>query len=251
MTEQQPNIHQRLHAVMKDVGALQKKGKAPDKAGGFAYDQYADVVGAVRPLLIKHGIALIPNVAEHTSQFVEDGQGRQVMLSTVRLAISFVNVDAPDDRVTVEHWGYGLSRSDKGPGIATTYAMKTAILKVFFIESRDDIEAHDLTLDAHSAIREVESSPVIKTEKQRFINAFKSWSKIKKADEALTECRNLYVYLMKKTQNRDAEMAAAKDDPDHGSYTWCLGTIEAWVINGTPWTEVKAQIKAEAEKEPE
>src|SRR5574343_346456 len=94
------NIHQRMLAVMKDVGYIQKGDKTVN-------NQYRFV--------------------SHDSV-------------TAKLRVEFINVDEPSDRVTINAFGYGIDPQDKGPGKAVSYAVKYAYLKAFALETGDDPE---------------------------------------------------------------------------------------------------------------
>jgi hypothetical protein len=121
------NIYQRLNAVMQDVEYIQKSSKMVNNQYRFvSHDQ---VVGVLHQPLTKHGIVVIPTIVEH------ERQGTQ---TTLKIQVSFVNIDEPADRVDTIHFGYGIDGGDKGIGKAISYAVKYALLKTFCLKTGED-----------------------------------------------------------------------------------------------------------------
>lgn len=127
--EKSPNIYQRLHAVMGDVGYVQKEEKMVNNQ--YRFVSHDGVTAAVRPSLLTHGIVALPQ----NLVFKQDGNRTEVSLD-----IDFVNIDDPKDRVSVPSFGYGIDTQDKGPGKAISYAVKYALLKALGLETGDDPE---------------------------------------------------------------------------------------------------------------
>lgn len=129
------NIHQRIHATMKDVRYLQKQGSGNTKGLPYAFVSHDQVIGLLQPAFVANGIAVVPTVEEMT----QDGNR-----TVVKLNVSFVNIDNPTDSIHVTYWGYGIDSQDKGPGKAYSYAFKYALLKTFCLETgNDDVEAYN------------------------------------------------------------------------------------------------------------
>jgi len=124
-----PNIFQRINAVMFEVYYVQKQPKERNKM--YSFVSHDSVAKALHGPMAHNGIAMIPTVKE----IKQDGNR-----TVVKVSIDFVNIDEPMDRVTVEYWGYGIDQQDKGIGKAISYAVKYALLKVFCLETGDDIE---------------------------------------------------------------------------------------------------------------
>ena len=120
------NIHQRLHAVMKEVDYIQKEQK---KGMNYTIVSHDAVTAKVRPALVEHGVIYYPVKIDRT----QDGNRTQMDV-TVR----FVNIDQPSDFIDVACCGYGIDPQDKGPGKATSYAVKYALLKALGLETGDD-----------------------------------------------------------------------------------------------------------------
>lgn len=129
----QLNVYQRVLAVMADVGSVAKEGQADARMGGFSYVRHDDVMEALHPALVKHGVVLVVEpLREACDVFMEHPatrSGTAQWAAVVWLVVTFVNADQPDDRYSVHYPGIGIDTGDKAPGKAISYAMKTALLK--------------------------------------------------------------------------------------------------------------------------
>ena len=135
MQDKPLNIYQRINAVMGEASYVQKDGKA----AGLQYKtvSHDKVTAKLRGPMQKHGIVMISDIVE----LIQDGNR-----TSVKIAVSFVNIDKPEDKVTVHFYGYGIDNQDKGVGKAISYATKYCLLKTFCIESGtdDDVESHSI-----------------------------------------------------------------------------------------------------------
>lgn len=118
---------QRILAVMGDIDYIQK-GEARVN-GQYRFASHDQVSAAIHPLLVKHGIAILPSVEEITQE------GNRTM---VKLLMTFVNVDNAQDCFASRFVGYGVDSGDKGPGKAISYAYKYGVLKTFVLETGED-----------------------------------------------------------------------------------------------------------------
>lgn len=123
------NIYQRLNAVMKAVGYVQKEDKKVNNQ--YTFVSHDAVTAAVRPFLIEHGIVMMTDVKECR----QDGNRTEAIV-----VLRFVNIDKPEDQVGITCFGYGIDPQDKGPGKAVSYAVKYGILKTLCLETGDDPE---------------------------------------------------------------------------------------------------------------
>lgn len=121
------NIYQKIVAVMRDIDCIQKSDKKVN--GQYTFVSHDQVTSALHPVLVKHGIVVVPTV----ETCVQVGNRTEVTLN-----VSFVNADVPVDRFSVVSIGYGIDQADKGPGKAVSYAYKYALLKTFCLETSDD-----------------------------------------------------------------------------------------------------------------
>lgn len=131
--DDKPNIYQRINAVMAEIDYIHKGGKNDHYK--YKFVSHDAVIGALHAQLVKHGITMIPNMDE----IHQDGNR-----TSVKMTIDFVNIDEPTDRISVSYWGYGIDQQDKGVGKAVSYAVKYCLLKVFCLETGDDIERSNI-----------------------------------------------------------------------------------------------------------
>lgn len=143
------NIFQRINAVMAEVGGhIDKDSKVQiNNRDAYDYISHDAVTEHVRAACVKHGIAVLPSVADHQ---------KDTNRTELTVDVAFINIDRPDDFITVRSVGYGVDNSDKGPGKAWSYAVKYAYLKLFMLNSADDIEADDVEHERPTSAKEVE-----------------------------------------------------------------------------------------------
>ena len=181
---------------MAELNYIQKGDKTVN--GQYRFVSHDQVTAAIHPLLVKHGIVILPSIEE-----LRQDNNR----TEVKLVVMFVNADCPSDSFYTRHIGYGIDSSDKGPGKAVSYAYKYALLKTFCLETGDDPDNEvnaayepakcldfDLTITPHIKeakklekflaetnaatgrhIEDLKREAVKRPE--QFIEAFKKWSK--------------------------------------------------------------------------
>jgi hypothetical protein len=138
------NLYQRINEVRKAIDYI-KKDKAVSTGGGsynaVTHDQ---VTALVRDHMVAHGIVSYPVLVDslmNTPQVNVDGSQAKQMRYEATYDFHFVNVDAPEDRLTIRIQSHAMDNADKAPGKALSYAKKYAVLKLFEIETGDDEES--------------------------------------------------------------------------------------------------------------
>lgn len=131
------NIYQRMALVMEKVQYIQKSGT--NSFQNYKYVSHDAVVGMLRSHITDAGILTLTDVIEMTREIITDTKKTNVM-ATVKLQISFVNVDKPEDRIVIHAYGEGMDTSDKACGKAVSYALKFGLLKMFLIETGTEID---------------------------------------------------------------------------------------------------------------
>lgn len=99
----------------------------------YKFVSHDQVSAAVHPMLVKHGIIILPSVHE----IKQEGNRTEI-----KLLIDVVNADNTQDCYRLMAAGYGIDSGDKGPGKAVSYAYKYALLKIFCLETGEDPD-HD------------------------------------------------------------------------------------------------------------
>jgi len=102
-----------------------------DKTKGVPYKitSWNSVHDAIKRLLLKHEIVIIPKVLEHT---------REGNLTTVKVSADIVHASTGEKITVGDYVGYGVDTSDKGCGKAITYAYKYLLMKLFMMEVGSD-----------------------------------------------------------------------------------------------------------------
>lgn len=129
------NIHQAIHEVMKEVGYVQK-GSSPNLRYTFAGE--ADLIAALRPSMVAHGILVYPLKYENLviERYTTDKGSSMI---NARLVATFRFVHAPSETfVDVQSCGEGADSGDKSINKAMTDAYKYALRQTFEIETGDD-----------------------------------------------------------------------------------------------------------------
>ena len=127
------NIHERLHAIMSEVGSVPKKGE--NEFHKYKYAKEADYVDAIRPLLSKYRVSVIPQ----TEMFSFTPEN--TTLVNLKIHYILTNIDNPEDHVNATIIGQGQDKGDKAIYKAITGAKKYFIANTFMIATNDDPEA--------------------------------------------------------------------------------------------------------------
>jgi hypothetical protein len=131
--EETLNIYKRVNLVMKEVTYVQKENKKVNNQ--YTFVSHDAVARTLHEPMAKHGIVMIPTIVD----LEQDGNRTKV-----KMDISFVNIDNPTDKITITQYGYGIDPQDKGIGKAQSYAVKYALLKLFCLETGDDVEKDNI-----------------------------------------------------------------------------------------------------------
>ena len=136
------NLFQRIHAVMAKIEYIQKDSNISGSGASYKAVSHDNVVAQVRAHLIDAGIVIYPEQLQSEVLVKRDVAANvKMMLYSGDYAIHFVNADKPDDRISVTVNAHANDNGDKAPGKALSYAVKSAILKVFLIETGENDES--------------------------------------------------------------------------------------------------------------
>lgn len=132
------NIYQRINEIRKKVEYLKKDKQVQ----GYKVVTHDQVTGALRDFLIEYGVIVVPN--EMGSVMIntdtQTGSGTPWMRYEAKYTIEFVNMDAPEETISINVSSHAMDTGDKAPGKALSYATKMAMLKLFSIETGEDDE---------------------------------------------------------------------------------------------------------------
>lgn len=141
------NIHQRLSAITAELQTVAKNlNVETGKGKSYRAVSERDVIDAVKPLELKHGVYSYPaervilesETLESENTYNGNTTKRTTFFERVQTTYRFVNVDNPADYVETTTFAEGIDSQDKGSGKAMTYADKYALMKMYKISTGDD-----------------------------------------------------------------------------------------------------------------
>lgn len=157
------NIFQRINAVMKAVAYVQKDKTISGMGAGYRAVTHDQLVATIRQHMVSAGIVV--TVSQTRGHYNEKGKKwdkdtKQEVPDTMRLYegeydVTLVNIDKPDDKVAVHVEAHALDNGDKAPGKAMTYATKTAMLKLFWMETGENDESRA------GPVGEIDTDPIL------------------------------------------------------------------------------------------
>lgn len=176
------NIYQRMLAITADMQTVAKNLLVPAGGGKYRAVSETDVLNAVKPLEIRHGVYSYPVERRTISVDVLETEERRKDYDTkqyetirktqfvyrIETRYRFVNVDLPNEYIDVVSYGDGIDSADKAPGKAMTYSDKYALLKAYKIQTGDDPDqdaspdyknAKPAERNAKAAAKQVEPEP--------------------------------------------------------------------------------------------
>ena len=126
------NIYQRINWVRSQVFYVKKDQKVQDYMG-ITHDA---VTAALHDKLVEAGIIIFPDIAESKiSDAGTTSKGNTIIRYEAHYVVWFINVDKPEDRLHMNVEAHANDYGDKAPGKACSYAQKTAMLKMFMMET--------------------------------------------------------------------------------------------------------------------
>lgn len=137
-------IYKAICGVMEDIGAIGKNQKNTQQ--GFNYRGVDDVMNAMQPVMVKHGIFVVPECLEQIREERTTKSGNTLLYSIVKIRFTFYAEDGSNvQAVTI---GEGMDSGDKATNKAMAIAFKYAAFQVFCIPTKEmvdpDGESHDL-----------------------------------------------------------------------------------------------------------
>ena len=144
------NIYQRINNVMKVVQYVQKDSSISGGGANYKAVSHDQVVSVIRQELVNNGIVIFPNQISGEFLIKRDLSATppvKMGLYSGTYEISFVNIDNSEDRVVATITAHANDNGDKAPGKAASYATKTAMLKVFSLETGENDESRADIMD--------------------------------------------------------------------------------------------------------
>lgn len=151
------NIYQKMSAVTNELQTVAKNLTVQTtKTSSYKAVSERDIIDAVKPVEIKHGIYSYPYdrqiIESQTLESESEYQGKvtkkTTFFSRIKTTYRFVNVDKPDEFIDMVTFAEGIDSQDKGSGKAMTYADKYALMKAYKISTGDDPD-QNASVDTH------------------------------------------------------------------------------------------------------
>ena len=90
--------------------------------------------------MVDEGIVVVPSQHEGELLVGKDEKNKMILYKG-QYVIKFVNVDNPSDSMSLMIESHANDNGDKAPGKALSYAVKSAMLKVFCLETGENDES--------------------------------------------------------------------------------------------------------------
>lgn len=133
------NVHAAILEVMKEVGYVEKTGTMQMGKGSYTFAQERELIAALRPSMIKHGLVMVPKGVTEGTESYSEYQVRDRTWRIYRAQFCFeIAHPETDTAVNVYVPGEGADSGDKSSNKAATGALKYALRQTFLIETGDD-----------------------------------------------------------------------------------------------------------------
>lgn len=139
-------IYESINAIMSEMGAIGKDRK--NQSQGFAYRGIDDVMNTLQPLLSKHKVFIVPEIAGHKREERVNAKGTTLLYSICTIRYKFYADDGSFVEAVVI--GEGMDSGDKATNKAMAIAMKYACFQVFCIPTEDMKEADAVSQEVMS-----------------------------------------------------------------------------------------------------
>lgn len=170
---EKPNIYQRINACMKAVKYVQKDATITNYRA-VTHDQ---VVSVVRQAFVDNGIVVYPYLdcdreTRVTAILKPNGEATNIIRYEATFYVFFVNMDDPEDRISVQVEVHANDSGDKAPGKAVTYATKMAILKILCLETGENDESRTQVDDITAEIEAIGGAKTMEELRVAFTRSF-------------------------------------------------------------------------------
>ena len=138
-------IYQAIIGVMSDIGVIGKEKKNAQQ--GFKYRGVDDVMNALQPVMVQHGLFVVPEIIDQKREERQTNRGGNLIYSVCTVRYTFYAKDGSSVQCVVV--GEGMDSGDKATNKAMSMAFKYACFQVFGIPTEEmkdpDAEVHEVT----------------------------------------------------------------------------------------------------------
>jgi len=133
------NIYEKMQAITNEITTIAKNLEVKYGTTSYKAVGEADVLRPVKELEKKYGIYSYPSSREVIDKgTITNSKGTTSLFMRVETIYTFVNIENPEEKISVTTYGDGVDTQDKAPGKAMTYGDKYALLKAYKIVTGDD-----------------------------------------------------------------------------------------------------------------
>lgn len=133
------NIFEKLLAITSEITTIAKNLEVKYGTTSYKAVSEADVLRPVKELEKKYGIYSYPKDRRVIDKgTITNSKGTNSLFMRIETEYCFVNVEKPEEQISVITYGDGVDTQDKAPGKAMTYGDKYALLKAYKIVTGDD-----------------------------------------------------------------------------------------------------------------
>lgn len=138
-------IYQAIIGVMSDIGVIGKEKRNTQQ--GFKYRGVDDVMNALQPVMVQHGLFVVPEIIDQKREERQTKNGTNLIYSVCTVRYTFYAKDGSNVQCVVI--GEGMDSGDKATNKAMSIAFKYACFQVFCIPTEEmkdpDAEVHEVT----------------------------------------------------------------------------------------------------------
>ena len=196
------SLFKKIAAIQK-IGAAEKSGQMSGRIGNYNYHTIDGVLDYLRPLFAEHGLIMLYST---TSSNLNRVDGINLIDKEVELTIFDIE---SGESFRMSETGLGVDKQDKGPGKATSYALKTALVGLFMLKGLPD---ENTTVVEGDKITSEQSEHLFRRCEELGVNKakFLAFAKAKKFDDILaSRLENLNIMLDQKESLKENSVATA------------------------------------------
>lgn len=163
MENRKLNIYEKMSAIVNELGTV-AKNLSVDLGKGKNYKavQEKDVLDAIKPLEEKYRIYSYPKERKVIDKDILEKETQYGVAKSLYMRIEtiyeFVNLDNPEEKITMVSYGDGIDSGDKAPGKAMTYSDKYSLLKAYKVATGDDPDKDASPENGYNKSKKLEGS---------------------------------------------------------------------------------------------
>lgn len=142
------NIFEKMQNISCEISTIAKNLEVRYGQTSYKAVSEGDVLKPVKELEKKYGIYSYPKSRQIVDKgTITNSKGTTSLFMRVETEYCFVNIENPEEQISVITYGDGVDTQDKAPGKAMTYADKYALLKAYKIMTGDDPDQYGSATD--------------------------------------------------------------------------------------------------------